>query len=77
MIEMTKPMSMRGINWSRLPWVTSSACAGNGCVQVAAINGSIAIRDSKKVAGPVLMYSAQEWREFVEGVKLGDFDHLV
>ena len=58
-------------------WRTSKSCAGGNCVQVAAIDGSIAIRDSKDPHGPVLMYSAEEWRDFLAGAKGGDFVSLI
>ena len=57
-------------------WRTSKSCAGGNCIQVAAINGSIALRDSKDPNGPVLMYSTEEWQEFLAGAKNGDFDSL-
>lgn len=54
------------------PWRVSPFCAGNGaCVQIAPLAaGGRAIRDSKLGAdGPVLKFSEQEWRAFVEGIK--------
>jgi hypothetical protein len=33
--------------------------------------------DSKHPDGPVLSYSREEFRAFVEGVRLGDFDDLL
>ncbi|WP_372443612.1 DUF397 domain-containing protein [Nucisporomicrobium flavum] len=47
----------------------------NGCVEVATnLPGSVAVRDSKDVAGPVLLFSDAEWTAFVGGVRDGDFD---
>jgi len=57
-------------------WRTSKSCAGSNCVEVGAVEDSIAVRDSKNPAGPVLMYSLQEWRDFLAGAKNGDFDDL-
>jgi len=34
----------------------------------------VAVRDSKNPAHPVQVYSATEWREFIAGVKNGEFD---
>jgi hypothetical protein len=62
---------------STIAWRTARSCAGGNCVQVADVgNGSIAIRDSKNLSGPVLVYTADEWREFLTGAKNGDFDDL-
>ncbi|GIE98093.1 hypothetical protein Ari01nite_55580 [Paractinoplanes rishiriensis] len=60
-----------------LDWQTSRSCSQGACVQVAAVgDGTIAVRDSKDPAGPILRYSATEWREFLTGAKDGDFDNV-
>jgi hypothetical protein len=54
---------------------TSSFCTSGACVEVAALpSGQVAVRDSKNLGHPALFYSAAEWREFVAGVKAGEFD---
>jgi Domain of unknown function (DUF397) len=57
-------------------WVKSSLSFANGdCVEVASLpGGQIGIRDSKDVAGPVLRFTAAEWKAFVGGVHNGEFD---
>jgi hypothetical protein len=40
-------------------------------------DGGIAIRNSRYPDGPVLLYSRAEIRALIEGVKEGDFDHLL
>jgi hypothetical protein len=58
-------------------WRTSSYSSANGgnCVEVASnLPGMVAIRDSKTPAGPVLVFTAAEWRAFAAGVKIGQFD---
>lgn len=55
-------------------WHTSTFCAAGNCIQVAEIDGSIAVRDSKNPQGPVLRYSPAEWQAFLDGVENGDFD---
>jgi hypothetical protein len=58
-------------------WRKSSRSNGNGgdCVEVADLpDGSRAVRDSKDRGGPTLLFTPAEWRAFVEGVKLGEFD---
>jgi Domain of unknown function (DUF397) len=56
-----------------------SSYSGNGgadCVEVGhgPGPGCILIRDTKHRDGPVLSFSAAEWRAFVAGVRNGDFD---
>jgi hypothetical protein len=59
-------------------WRTSSFSSGNGgaCVEVAivpvAAEGSgrlVALRDSKDPAGPALVFTPDEWRSFLCGVR--------
>jgi hypothetical protein len=55
-----------------LTWVKSSYSSGSNdnCVEVAALpEGGFAVRDSKDIKGPVLDFSASEWRAFVRDVK--------
>jgi hypothetical protein len=52
-----------------------SACEGGStCVEVASFVNLFLVRDSKDSDGPVLAFSRVEWREFVAGVKRGEFD---
>lgn len=47
----------------------------NGCVEVATnLAEIVAVRDSKDLAGPVLVFSQAEWTAFVGGVQDGEFD---
>lgn len=49
-------------------------CEGGGaCVEVGRVE-AVAVRDSKNPEGPVLVFDATEWREFVIAVKAGEFD---
>ncbi|MER6825353.1 DUF397 domain-containing protein [Streptosporangium sp. NPDC000563] len=60
-------------------WRKSSRSNGNGgaCVEVARnLVGVVAVRDSKDICGPVLVFSPGGWRAFVGGVKEGVFDGL-
>jgi Domain of unknown function (DUF397) len=62
---------------SSLVWRTSLSCNGGECVKVAASGEAILIADSKQPEALALSYSHAEWREFVAGIKNGDFDDLI
>ncbi|MGH3833940.1 MAG: DUF397 domain-containing protein [Pseudonocardiaceae bacterium] len=49
-----------------------SSLEGN-CLEVADLDGSWAVRDSKDPAGPVLMFTATGWVAFTAGVRAGEF----
>jgi hypothetical protein len=51
---------------SELRWRTSSRSAGGSCVEVASIEGVLAmVRDSKDPGGPVLAFPASSWVSFL------------
>lgn len=57
-------------------WQKSSRSGPNcdNCVEVAFVDGAIAVRDSKRPEGPVLLFTQDEWDAFVGGAKDGEFD---
>jgi hypothetical protein len=55
-------------------WRKSSRSESNGCVEVAFLNGQVAVRDSKDRGGPMLRFSHNEWETFLGGVRAGEFD---
>jgi hypothetical protein len=61
---------------SRAEWHKSSRSGPNcdNCVEVAFVNGAVAVRDSKDTAGPALIFTPDEWDAFVGGAKDGEFD---
>ncbi|MBG0569244.1 DUF397 domain-containing protein [Actinoplanes aureus] len=59
---------------NKFPWRTSSHCSNGACVEVAVVGDSVAVRDSKNPQRPGLMFTRVEWRDFVDGVKGGEFD---
>jgi len=65
------------LDLSRAVWRKSSRSANGGnCVEVASnLPGIVAVRDSKRVPGPVLTVSDQAWSGFVQGIRQGKFDH--
>lgn len=44
------------------------------CVEVAALDTTRAVRDSKNPAGPALTVSAAQWSAFTASVRTGLFD---
>jgi hypothetical protein len=57
-------------------WVKSSLSFSNGaCVEVADLPGGVVgVRHSKDPSGPVLRFTTAEWRAFLGGAQLGEFD---
>jgi hypothetical protein len=55
-------------------WRTSTFCDLNGCVEVALLDGKVAVRDAKDKASPILLFTTREWEAFVGGVRAGEFD---
>ena len=51
-----------------LAWFKSSYSSGEGgqCIEVAAIPGTVHVRDSKQLGGPVLTLGPAAWAGFVE-----------
>jgi hypothetical protein len=65
-------MSPNRLEVHHLQWRTARRSAGNGaCVEVAPVNGQIAIRDSKDPEGPILNYSVRAFRSFLDATKNG------
>lgn len=52
-----------------LTWVKSSYSANSGdCVEVAHLPGVVAVRDSKDPHGPILQFTAHQWRHLLEHI---------
>ena len=63
-------VSLMGATWRK------SAYSGpdNECVEVAdGVPGIVPVRDSKDHEGPALVFGADAWAAFVDGVKAGEF----
>jgi hypothetical protein len=66
---------MATMDLTRAAWYKSARSSGNGnCVEVAVVDDVVGVRDSKDRSGPVLVFTASEWRAFVSGAKDGEFD---
>jgi len=59
-----------------LDWRVSRTCESGACIAVARQGESVLIRNSYIPDSPVSEFTAEEWRHFLAGVKLGDFDGI-
>ena len=59
---------------SNSEWRKSTRSGLNGCVEVAFLDGAVAVRDSKDRGGPVLRYTFHEWATFVQQARSGAFE---
>ena len=62
------PDALSPFEGRKAAWHRSSRCGSNSCVEVATIDGSYLVRDSKNPDGTPLAFSAQQWQAFVSGV---------
>lgn len=70
---------MTASSWARgedLVWRKSRTCDGGACVIISRQGDSILIGNSGQPTGPFNTFSRAEWKEFLAGAKLGDFDDL-
>lgn len=64
-------MSLNDLEVSDLQWRKARRSANNGaCVEVAPLNGQIAVRDSMNPDGSWLLCSERSWRDFVQDLKV-------
>lgn len=59
-----------------ISWRVSRTCESGACVMVARQGDSIVLGNTSHPNGPVYTYTRAEWKEFLAGAKLGDFDDL-
>jgi hypothetical protein len=64
------------VDLSRAEWRTSAGTGSDSDsrVEVAFVEGAVAVRDSKQPGGPILVFTPEEWDAFVAGAKDGEFD---
>lgn len=70
-------MDYMQVNRNDLRWRTATKSSGGACVEVAPINGMVAVRNSRKPTDEMIIYTAAEWTAFLDGAKSGEFDDLV
>lgn len=54
-------------------WLRSTKCVGGECVEVMRLDGTVAMRDSKRPEDGVLQFDSGAWSRFVEAVRDGQF----
>jgi hypothetical protein len=59
-----------------ISWRVSRTCESGACVMVARQGDSVVVGNTSRPDGPVYRYTRAEWKEFLAGAKLGDFDDL-
>lgn len=64
------------VDLSRAEWRKSTRSGPNcdNCVEVAFVDGVVAVRDSKDPDGAVLIFTPAEWDAFIGGARDGEFD---
>jgi len=62
------------VDLSGAKWRKSSRSGQNGCVEVAFVDGHVAVRDSKDRGGPVLVFDLHEWAAFTVAARDGEFE---
>lgn len=67
----SNPASSGAVNWR-----VARSCEGGACVGVARQGDAILIHNTANPDNPIARFSLQEWKTFVAGVKIGDFDHI-
>lgn len=60
-----------------LDWRVSRTCESGACIMVARQDESVLIGNTGNPDGPISEFTIEEWRQFLEGVRLGDFDDIV
>jgi predicted secreted Zn-dependent protease len=69
-------MTINGASADDLTWRVSRTCDAGACIKVARKGESVLIGNTNKPEGPFGEFTADEWRQFLAGVKLGDFDGI-
>ena len=64
------------VDLTHAEWQKSTRSGPNcdNCVEVAFVDGAVAVRDSKQDDGAILLFTQDEWDAFVAGAKDGEFD---
>ena len=74
-IESGMQMHASGSGLHQIRWRKATGSASDGeCTEVACIRETVMVRDSKNPHGPMLAFSATQWRTFIAATRAGMFD---
>jgi predicted secreted Zn-dependent protease len=59
-----------------LDWRVSRTCDSGACIMVARNGDFVVFGNTSQPYGPTYSYTRAEWKEFLAGAKLGDFDDI-
>lgn len=57
-------------------WRTLRTCVSDACVGVTRRGDVILIGNTNNPEGPVGEFTLDDWSQFIDGIKLGDFDNI-
>ncbi len=57
-------------------WRAARRCDGGECVEIGTLGEFVLVRSTGDADGIYVTLGREEWREFVAGIKDGDFDGL-
>jgi Domain of unknown function (DUF397) len=69
-------MSINAPASGEIAWRISRTCDSGQCVGVARRGEYVLIGNTSDPEAPVNEFTLEEWRQFLAGAKLGDFDGL-
>lgn len=67
-------MSQRALSSRDITWLISRTCDSGACVGVARHGDAVLIGNTNNPEGAISEFTIEEWRQFLAGAKLGDFD---
>jgi uncharacterized protein DUF397 len=73
-------MPNTGIDWTEVPFTKSSYSSNDGgeCVEIATVQGKVAIRDSKLgPSSPILELPRPAFTAFLTSIRANTFEHAV
>lgn len=66
-----RTIDLAGASWRK----STQSGSGNACVEIAAIQAALVVRDSKKPDDGVLVFAPASWKSFIAQVKEGHLDN--
>jgi len=69
-------VSKHALDAGDLEWRVSRTCDAGACIKVARQGEAVLIGNTNNPDGPFGEFTVAEWRQFLAGAKLGDFDEI-